>query len=144
MCLRSMTATFLSLGLLTTPSFAAPPTSDTDVSGTVRKLEKRIDHLEVQLDTQSGQDVWFNDIEISGLSEVEASKSEDFEGQNASDITLSTVELALDAWIYHDLVSAHILVLHEDDDTEPLELDEGIITIGNVNRFPLYLAAGRL
>jgi len=66
-------------------------------------------------------------IEMSAVLEVEATSGDDFNGVNSSDIALATVEISLDAQI-NELVSGHILLLHEEDDT-PLEIDEGYITL---------------
>lgn len=62
-------------------------------------------------------------IRFGGLLEVEA-----YVDGNSSDITLATVELAVDAEI-NERVRAHVLFLWEEDDTDPVALDEGTITI---------------
>lgn len=67
-------------------------------------------------------------IRFGGLIEVEASVDSNDVVGNSSDITLATVELAVDAKI-NDRVSAHVLFLWEEDDTDPIALDEGTITI---------------
>ena len=82
-------------------------------------------------------------VTLSGVVEVEAFSAEDFKGADTSDITLATVGLGLDAEIT-EWVNAHILLLYEEDDTEPMDLDEGTITLGNLEKFPLYLNAGKM
>jgi hypothetical protein len=82
-------------------------------------------------------------VTLSGVVEVEAFSAEDFDGADTSDITLATVGLGLDAEIT-EWVNAHILLLYEEDDTEPMDLDEGTITLGNLEKFPLYLTAGKM
>ena len=82
-------------------------------------------------------------VTISGLVEVEVGFSEDYDGNDESDIALATVELGIDIDL-HKYVSAHILLLWEEDDTEPVDLDEGYIMLGNTEHFPLYLQAGKL
>lgn len=82
-------------------------------------------------------------VTLSGVVEVEASSAEDFDGADTSDITLATVGLGLDAEIT-EWVNAHLLLLYEEDDTEPMDLDEGTITLGNLEKFPLYLTAGKM
>ncbi|MGB3647444.1 MAG: LbtU family siderophore porin [Desulfobulbales bacterium] len=82
-------------------------------------------------------------VTLSGVVEVEAFSAEDFNGADTSDITLATVGLGLDAEIT-EWVNAHILLLYEEDDTEPMDLDEGTITLGNLEKFPLYLNAGKM
>ena len=86
---------------------------------------------------------WSDRITISGVVEVEAGVAEDFAGVNSSDLTVATVELALDVKL-HDWVNAHVLLLHEEDDTELVDVEEGTITIGNPDRSPVYLTAGRM
>jgi len=82
-------------------------------------------------------------VTLSGVVEVEASSAKDYDGADTSDITLATVALGLDAEI-SEWVNAHILLLYEEDDTEPMDLDEGTITIGNLGKFPLYLTTGKM
>jgi hypothetical protein len=86
---------------------------------------------------------WFDRITFSGLVEVEAGFVHGFGGVKESDVVLATVELGFDAEI-SDWVNAHVLLLHEDDDTEPIEVDEAIITIGNTEKKPVYFAGGRM
>ena len=82
-------------------------------------------------------------VTLSGVVEVEAASAEDFEGSDESDITLATVELGLDAEIT-EMVNAHLLLLWEEDDTESVVVDEGTVTFGNLEKFPLYLTAGKM
>lgn len=82
-------------------------------------------------------------ITFSGAVEVEANVTDNANADDSSDITLATVELSADAAI-HDLVKAHLLLLYEDDGATPLDVDEGTITIGNMEQYPIYLTAGRM
>jgi hypothetical protein len=82
-------------------------------------------------------------VKISGLVEVEAGFSRDYDDHNESDITLATAALDIDVDL-HKYVNAHIMFLWEEDDTEPVDIDEGYIVIGNTESFPLYVQAGKL
>ncbi len=82
-------------------------------------------------------------VKLSGLVEVEAFKSDGFDGEDESDITLATVELGVDISL-HKFVSGHLLFLWEEDDTEPVDIDEGYIYLGNTEFFPVYLQVGKL
>lgn len=83
-------------------------------------------------------------VELSGLVEVAAGAGEDFSGDDWSDITLSTVEIGLDATI-SEWASAHLLLLYEEgEEDNHVTVDEGIITIGNLDEFPAYLSAGKM
>ena len=85
-------------------------------------------------------------VSISGLVEVGASAGDAGFGddqEDVSDITLSTVELGVDVKIT-DWVNGHVLLLWEEDGTDHVDLDEGSITLGNPEEFPLYLTVGKM
>jgi hypothetical protein len=92
---------------------------------------------------------WFNKIEVSGLLEAEAGYEKfkpDAAGEpseESSDIVLSTFELGLDA-AFTDHIGGHVLVLWEEDDTEPMDLDEGYVSLTGTQEIPLYLHVGKL
>ena len=86
-------------------------------------------------------------VTVSGIAEIEASYSNlehkaDKGDEKSSDITLATAQLEFNARI-HEYVNAHLVLLWEEDDTEPVNVDEGTITLGATENFPLYLLAGR-
>lgn len=82
-------------------------------------------------------------IDVGGVVEVEATSAEDYAGVDSSDITLSTVELYIDAQPF-DFVSTHVQLLYEEDaDNDRITLDEAFVTLGNTDEFPLYLQAGK-
>jgi len=80
--------------------------------------------------------------QISGTVEGEFTFGEDVNGVSSSNIALATAEVALDADL-SEWVSAHLLLLHEEDDT-PLEVDEGIIEFGNSFLSAFSLQLGQL
>ncbi len=86
-------------------------------------------------------------ISIGGTVEVEVNSTNiDRKGSrdtSDSDITLATAELDVEAKL-HDYATANLVFLWEEDDTEPVDIDEGYITLGNTDKFPLYLKAGRM
>ncbi|MCK5540977.1 MAG: LbtU family siderophore porin [Deltaproteobacteria bacterium] len=82
-------------------------------------------------------------LRIGGVVEVEIGFSEDYNDNNESDIVLATITLDIDIDL-HKYVKAHILLLWEEDDTEPVDLDEAYILLGNTEHFPLYLQIGKL
>ncbi len=81
-------------------------------------------------------------VEVSGIVQVEAIGGRSVDGTAESDISLATIEIGFDAEIT-DNVSAHILLLHEEDGTD-LEVDEGSITIAQLGGAPLTLTAGQM
>ena len=99
-----------------------------------------------QRDMRSVLDDLMDRVTISGVVEVEASyerldkKSGDAE--ESSDITLATAQIEFDAQV-HKYVNAHLIFLWEEDDTEPVDIDEGTITLGATPEFPWFLLAGK-
>lgn len=81
-------------------------------------------------------------LEFSGLLEVEAGYAS-LENEDESDLALATMELGVDA-IFNEYVSGRFLLLWEEDDTEPVDLDEGVITLSGGSCWPGYLSAGKM
>ncbi|MFT5486180.1 MAG: hypothetical protein ACI9JL_001559 [Paracoccaceae bacterium] len=82
-------------------------------------------------------------LNIGGLVEVEATEMEAFDQSNTSDVTLSTVEAFIEAKPT-DYVFGRILFLYEDEGTsETIEVDEGFAVLGNTEKFPAFLKAGK-
>jgi len=115
----------------------------------VKGLAERLKKMETEIEEGPPLGAWPDRIELSGLIEVEAS-FEDIDhvdpavdDERSSDIVLATLELGVDADISKH-VKGHILFLFEEDDTEPIEVDEGIISIDGEDVLPLYLNAGRM
>jgi hypothetical protein len=83
-----------------------------------------------------------NRISINGLIEVEAANT-DAPDADVNDITLSTLEVGVDAQV-NPWVNAYVLILFEEDETDPPEIDEGIIILENSDLSDFYIAAGRM
>ena len=92
---------------------------------------------------------WVDRINLGGVVEVEAGTTSNADGDYAtrgddgSAVTLATVELSMEAAI-NELVNAHIVLLHEDGGGTPLDVDNATMTIGNLEKFPVYLTVGRM
>ena len=82
------------------------------------------------------------EIEISGIVEIQASGGRAINGAANSDITLATVEIALDS-VITDHVSTHLLLLHEENGRR-LEIDEGTITLSHLGDLPIAMTAGQM
>jgi hypothetical protein len=119
-----------------------------DDDRTRRLLDERISEVEEKLKEMPLLGKWAERITLSGLIEVEAnyedldSDDPDTDG-DSSDLTLATVELGVDVDIAQH-VSGHVLFLWEEDDTDPVEVDEGFITLDGQDVVPLYLSAGKM
>ncbi|MBN2419429.1 MAG: LbtU family siderophore porin [Deltaproteobacteria bacterium] len=120
----------------------------------IKMLEASIEKKEAGLkassmDADTQRDGLLSIISIGGLIEVEAGyESMDFSDpgeadSDSSDIALATVELGIDADI-NEYVSGHILLLWEEDDTEPVDIDEGFISVNGGDELPFYLDAGKM
>lgn len=79
-------------------------------------------------------------VSLSGAVEVEAGWSEDFEGVSESAISLATAAIGLEAQLTEWGVG--VLALEWDDEEDKINVDEVFITVGNTDKFPLYLQAG--
>jgi len=110
----------------------------------VRRIEEKMEQKQEGLLAK-----WADKITLSGLIEAEACY-EDYDyddpttdDEDSSDITLATVELGVDVDIIKH-VKGHVLFLWEEDDTEPVDVDEGFITLDGEDVVPLYLNVGKL
>jgi hypothetical protein len=81
-------------------------------------------------------------LTISGAVEVEVGFENGYENESTSDIALATVELGLEAQVC-DWAVANVVFIWEEDDTEQVEVDEGTITLGNIDKYPFYLTVGK-
>ena len=113
-------------------------------------LPERVERLEKQMEAKQGFEKpgWLDRFEFSALIEVEAGWTEretaDGESEDESDITVSTVELGVEAKIV-DHVSGKILFLYEEDsDDDHVVIDEAVITVSGEDIVPAYLAAGKM
>ncbi|MFW6387040.1 MAG: LbtU family siderophore porin [Thermodesulfobacteriota bacterium] len=121
-------------------------------------LLERIEQLESRLAQQdrSGADAkgpsaelgsWSERISLSGLLEVEGVYEDvDFDAdgsEDASDLVLATVELGIDAELTEH-VSGHVLLLWEEDDTEPIDVDEAFMLFDGGNDAPVWIRAGKM
>jgi hypothetical protein len=88
-------------------------------------------------------------VTINGLLEVEAfhrngySAGETAAKQKESDILLATAALDFHAQLT-DWISTHVLLLWEEGETEAVEVEEAVISLGDPERFPLFLNAGKM
>jgi len=81
-------------------------------------------------------------ISVGALLEVEAFAGSE-SGEDVSDITLATFEFSIEADL-NDWISARAILLWEEDDTEPIDLDEGVISFGGTDDIPWSLELGEM
>ena len=111
------------------------------------ELTERVRQLEEKLNKDALPGGWTERVTLSGAVEVEAGFEDmDYddpaiEDEDASDLSLATAELGVDADVV-DHVSGSVLFLYEDD--EDVVVDEAFITISGEDVVPLYLNAGKL
>jgi hypothetical protein len=86
-------------------------------------------------------------IRINGLLETEAFHRNGYvetaAKEKESDITLATAALDFHARLT-DWASAHVLLLWEEGETEPVEVEEAVISLADPERLPLFLNAGKM
>ncbi|MFH0727804.1 MAG: LbtU family siderophore porin [Pseudomonadota bacterium] len=112
------------------------------------ELTERIIRLEEKLKTGGLPEAWADRITLSGVLEVEAGYEKmDYAGagsedESSSDLALATASIGVDAKI-SDYLSGHIVLLWEEDETEPVDMDEGFMLLDGGDTLPLYLKAGK-
>ena len=113
------------------------------------ELTQRLKEIEKQAGISGISGRWMDRLSFSGLLEAEAGyESIDYEApaledEDASDAVFATMEFGVDA-VINDYFSGHALFLWEEDETEPIDLDEGLITLTGGEGFPGYLTAGKM
>lgn len=112
------------------------------LEGTPQRVEQLEAALETKRDAGDGLGAgWFNNIEIAGLIEVEASYADPYEGDSESDIALATFELGLAAQVT-EWVEATASLLYEEGETD-LEVDIAQVTLANEAVTPVYVNVGQ-
>jgi hypothetical protein len=114
-----------------------------------QSLTERVRQIEEKMKQTGLLEKWADKITLSGLIEAEGGYQDyDYDDpaeddEDSSDIVLATVELGVDVDITKH-VKGHVLFLWEEDDTEPVDVDEGFITLDGEDVVPLYLTVGKL
>ncbi|MGJ3261369.1 MAG: LbtU family siderophore porin [Rhodospirillales bacterium] len=147
-------ATALILGL-SGPARAQDPKL-ADLVKLIEKQQQQINALRARLESTEGKaeqaasaaeaakskPSFLDTVSVGGVAEVEVTNTEDFTGTDTSDIALATVEFFVDTQP-HEYLSTHVQMLYEDDGNENITLDEAFATLGNPEKFPLYMQAGK-
>ena len=81
-------------------------------------------------------------LEFGAVIEVEAGYSRT-KSENKSDIKLATVELS-GGWQMAEWLRGDLVLLYEEDDTDPMEVDQAFVTLGNTEKFPLFTQLGKM
>ncbi|MBF0340650.1 MAG: LbtU family siderophore porin [Magnetococcales bacterium] len=94
---------------------------------------------------------WSERINLSGVVDVRANTMKNYAKVHSSDVVIDTVKLAADVKV-SDLVKGRMVLLHEEPlntstttmpDPAFVDIDEATITLGDTDKHPLYLTAGR-
>lgn len=147
--------TILLLFILALPLCLATGSFAEDMAKELKALKKQIERLEGRQSelyhslrekkspaTMIGiAGVLPKNIHFGGLIEVEAMVDDNDMAGDTSDVTLATVELGLDVDI-NEFVKGHILMLWEEDDTDPIAMDEGTLIFSSP--YGLTLTAGKM
>lgn len=113
----------------------------------IERLEKTLNEVKSELSALKGEDAGpsvvldaprrLESFAWGLLLEAEGSYAKN-NGEEESDLVLATVEFVVDAAVNRWL-RGHVCLLWEEDDTEPLALDEAVITVGSA----FYVQAGK-
>jgi len=140
--------------LICCPAFAQPPQLRMErVLEELRELREKVKEMEEKEEGILAEIL--KRVKLHGLLEVEASyRATDFRGHpidkslsgtedtRDSDIVLATAALGIDI-DFHKYAKGHVLFLWEEDETEPVDLDEGTLALGGTENFPFFLVAGK-
>lgn len=143
-CYRLLIYFWMFYGFLVTPAWAI---HEKTAEEQIETLSTRIEELEQRIEDRPPSD-WMDAISITGLLEAEAGYTKSNPAaagepdKEASDITLSTMEIGIDATL-NPYISGHLLFLWEEDETEPVDLDEGFISVSGWDRWPVYAQLGK-
>jgi hypothetical protein len=113
------------------------------------ELEKRVERLEDDARQRENAGLWAERVALSGVLEVEAFWEEEDPGSGlqpdeaSSDLVLATMAVGLDVDIA-PYVSGHTVFLWEEDDTEPVDMDEGYIRVHGGGKTPFAVSAGKM
>ncbi|MFO7606647.1 MAG: LbtU family siderophore porin [Desulfurivibrionaceae bacterium] len=139
----SRTAFLLTAAVAVAVMPAVSHAGEAELKAEIDKIWSKLANVEVAAGITEPAPVeptWSDRLTIGGVVEVEAGVYDD-DTFTESDIAVATVELGIEAEV-SDFSSAHVLLLYEDDDD--LQVDEAFITLGNLERNPFYLTAGKL
>ena len=127
----------LALFIVTGPAFGAEPDE-----------EKLLDRLKGKLaEEDSTMGKLLDRLSFGLLVEAGAGyRDENEDGEDESDIALTTVELGIEALI-NNWVTGEVVFLFEDptfdDEDSSFDVDVGTITVGNTDEFPLFATVGK-
>ncbi len=83
---------------------------------------------------------WIKGVAVDGLAEVQAGYTSDYYDKDSSSLVLGTASLGFTGQV-NEWSTVRLSFLYKD--SIPLRMDETHITLGNLNKFPLYAKAGR-
>ena len=132
------------VAVLTAFAAGAEEMSNYELMEQLKATQERLNQLKGE---EAGCGHWPGRISLSGIIEVEAGYEKiDYgeagvDSEDASDYSLATVELGVDANITEH-VSGHVLFLYEDG--EDILVDEGFILLDGFAGIPVYLKAGEM
>ena len=122
----------------------------------IKEQEEKLSSVEIrevapEIEEESHSS-WIDRVHIGGLIEVGAgwknSKSQSGKHEAESDITLTTVEIHVDAditdWFNVESVLLYEDALFGDDDHDNFDVDVAALTIGNTEKFPFYASVGKM
>ena len=86
---------------------------------------------------------WLSQVDISGAIEAEAGYRKDYDDIKTSDVDLTNVEVGIEAGL-NDWVSGFALLKWEEDGGEGVFVDEGGISLGNLETMRYQVSVGKL
>ena len=112
------------------------------LSKQLKATEGKVEQAASAVEEVTGKSSFLDTVKVGGAVEVEMTNTKSFADVDTSDLTLATVEFYIDTKP-HDYLTTHVQMLYEDDGDEIIRLDEAYAVLGNMEKYPLYLQAGK-
>jgi hypothetical protein len=112
------------------------------LSKQLKATEGKVEQAASAVEEVTGKPSFLDTVKVGGAAEVEMTNTESFADADTSDLTLAKVEFYIDTQP-HDYLTTHVQMLYEDDGDENITLDEAYGVLGNTEKYPLYLQAGK-
>lgn len=122
----------IGLSLLILLFFALPAmAAHSETKSEIESLKRRIETLEQERAQPEEPFVLRplgKQLKFSGLLELEASYNKMEGGEESGDLVLATAQLSTEVNL-NDHIGGHLILLWEEDDTEPVDIDEAVIIL---------------
>ncbi len=109
------------------PAMAAHPDTKSEIESLKRRI-KALEQEQAQPEEPFALKALGKHLKFSGLLELEATYNKMEGGEESSDLVLATAQLSTEVNL-NDHIGGHLILLWEEDETEPIDVDEAVIIL---------------